>query len=109
MNRLDSRELYEWMAFEAVIGPIGLDRQDYYNAKICHTLYMTVWDGKGEPPEMSDHMPPWVDKKAPVTDKQDTHLRMQADSIFGAIARSFDSKEKIGSDNNHATPYKTRI
>lgn len=108
MHRIGSKELYEWMAFEQVMGPVGLDRQDYYNAKICHTLHMTVWDGKGKRPEMDDYMPPWVDKK-PVTDAHDTHLRMKADSIFGTIAKSFERKEKIGSDNNHATPYPSRI
>ncbi len=109
MNRLDSRELYEWAAFEQVMGPIGKDREDYYNARLCHAIAMSVYGGKGRRPELKDYMPPWVNIHNPVTDNQDTALRMQADQIFGAIARNFERKEKVTNGNNHATPYKARV
>lgn len=58
MNRIDSRELTEWSAYERVAGPLGPERDDLHTAMIC-TAITNAMKGKGPDAKPEDFMPVW--------------------------------------------------
>lgn len=58
LARIDSAEISEWIAYEAVTGPLGPERADIHAALIAQTVANTN-RGKGRPRKLSDFLLKW--------------------------------------------------
>lgn len=86
-ERVSSRELTEWIAYQRVAGPIGPARADALTAYLVQQMYASSGNLKkgAKPPSMDKLMPQWGkgnDKAEERTPEQ------QRDAFFSAIARS---------------------
>ena len=57
--------------------PFGLWRDDYRSAQISHVLAMVNRDPKGKPPELSDFMPFYKEKKEEEFESEYKELKKQ--------------------------------
>jgi hypothetical protein len=65
-SRLDSAELTEWMAFEAITGPLGRRRGDIQAATIAATIANANRGKGGKRFKVSDFLLPYgAEKKSP--------------------------------------------
>lgn len=64
-QRLDSRELNEWAAWEGLYGPLGPERQDRLNAILCSVI-ANANRGRGRKPyQPKEFLPEWIQSQAP--------------------------------------------
>jgi hypothetical protein len=65
-QRLDSRELNEWAAWEGLYGPLGPERQDRLNAILCSVI-ANANRGRGRRPYKPDEFHPteWLQSSKP--------------------------------------------
>lgn len=59
LDRVDSRELTEWMAYEHVTGPFGPDRSDIHAGIIASTVANASKGKRGKKFEPKDFIPQW--------------------------------------------------
>lgn len=80
LQRVSSRELTEWRAYESVAGPLGPERGDVQAAIIAATV-ANAFRGKGKPATPADFMPEW--------DRQPTQTVEEMVSIAYALNAAF--------------------
>jgi hypothetical protein len=87
LERMSSRELGEWAAFEMIEGPIGGWRDDYRAA-----LVASMVGGLGGAKKGVDHyLPKWDQVKVQPTEAE---LKAKAFGIFGQLASAQRGQEK---------------
>lgn len=59
LDRIDSRELTEWQAYEQVAGPIGPGRDDLHAAIIAATIANLRRTKNQQPAKVADFLPEW--------------------------------------------------
>lgn len=59
LERIDSRELSEWAAYERVSGPLGPERLDVLAAIIASTVHNSATDKKSRKAKPRDFLPKW--------------------------------------------------
>lgn len=59
LNRISSKELTEWQAYERLAGPIGPRRDDVLTAEIAYVI-ASAFRGKGKEPKLEDFIPDWT-------------------------------------------------
>ncbi|GGQ07796.1 hypothetical protein BKA00_007432 [Actinomadura coerulea] len=81
LERVSSRELSEWMAYERVAGPLGFDRADVQSAIVAATV-ANANRGKGKPLTPADFVPKW-DRKPKQTVEEMVQLAYALNAAFG--------------------------
>lgn len=69
LDRMDSRELTEWMAYESVCGTLGPERSDIHAGIIASTTANAAKGKRGKRFEPKDFIPQW-DRKAQTWEEQ---------------------------------------
>lgn len=85
LERIDSRELSEWAAYEQVEGPLGGPREDVLAAIIASTVHNTAQSKKGKRVTPKDYLPQWDNRKSQTWQEQLAAVR--------AINSVLDGKE----------------
>lgn len=80
LERIGSRELAEWAAYEKITGPLGRRRSDIQAAIIAATV-ANANRGKGRAPKPADFLPQW--DKQPKTADQLWHKAQQLNAAMG--------------------------
>lgn len=65
LDRVDSRELTEWEAYERVAGPVGPERLDLLFASLMSTIANVNRSKKTKPFKPEQFMPRWDPKARP--------------------------------------------
>lgn len=68
LDRIPSRELTEWQAYERVAGPLGPARADVQAAIVAATV-ANANRGKGKPATPADFVPEWDHKPTQTVDE----------------------------------------
>lgn len=68
LERVSSRELTEWQAYEQIAGPLGPARGDVQSAIVAATV-ANANRGKGKPATPADFIPEW-DRKPQTVEEQ---------------------------------------
>lgn len=82
LDRIDSREIPEWMAYERVAGPLGAARQDALFAQLM-TLLANVNRPKNKRPYKTEQFVPKWDPDAPPERKPE----MSPDEMLRAVRK----------------------
>lgn len=90
LERVPSRELTEWQAYERVAGPIGPARGDVQSAIIAATV-ANANRTKGKPATPADFVPTW--------DRKPTQTVEEMVAIAYALNAAFGGTVKDGEDN----------
>lgn len=59
LDRIDSREIAEWMAYERIAGPLGGERLDVAAGIVASTVANANRDKKSKVAKITDFMPTW--------------------------------------------------
>lgn len=60
MGRISSKEFSEWIAYERIDGPLGMQREDYHAAYIAWKIVLMLRDpNKGRTPTLDDMLLKW--------------------------------------------------
>lgn len=81
MARIDSHELTEWEAYEAVAGPIGEERFDTLFAMLASVIANVNRSKRQRPYQAEQFMPKW-ERRAPVPQGE-----MSGDDMLRAVKR----------------------
>lgn len=92
LERVDSRELSEWMAFERLEGPIGPWRRDFHAGMVASVLANIHRDKKKKKKPFSpdDFIPDW---DQPLKEEQSME---EQQGIFRQMAQFFKAKGHRG-------------
>jgi hypothetical protein len=61
LNRISSRELAEWSAYERLTGLIGQRRDDILTAQLIMTIASLVKKENSPPLDIADFIPKWTE------------------------------------------------
>ena len=84
LERIDSRELSEWAAYEQVEGPLGGPREDVLAAMIASTVHNAAQTKKGKRVTPKDYLPQWDNRKAQTWEEQLAVVRAINTSLGGS-------------------------
>lgn len=88
MERMSSRELTEWRAYERVAGPLGPARADVQAAIIAATV-TNVNRHKGTPSTPADFIPRW-DRKPQQTVEEMVRIAHALNRAFGGTVKGVE-------------------
>jgi hypothetical protein len=88
LERVSSRELTEWQAYERIAGPLGPARADVQSAIIAATV-ANANRGKGKPATPADFIPEW-DRKPTQTVEEQVAIAYALNAAFGGSVEGGD-------------------
>lgn len=91
LERIDSRELSEWAAYEQVEGPLGGPREDVLAAIIASTVHNTAQSKKGKRVTPKDYLPQWDSRKSQTWQEQLAAVRAINSVLDGKGGRGGDA------------------
>lgn len=86
LERVSSRELTEWQAYEEVAGPLGPARSDVQSAIIAATV-ANANRHKGKPATPADFIPKWDRKPAQTVDEM-VQIAYALNAAFGGTVEN---------------------